>query len=121
MKVWKKVDIITCQRCKKSWMPKIDNPRYCALCKSPYYAKPRDKDRLYVNSSGGLQSSKYGFEKLEVGVPMTFPWIKDKDGKFDQSANERRGNALGQYMSRHGYHYSDLSHPTKGMIILRRT
>ena len=31
-----------CKRCMSGWNAKIENPRYCPLCKSPYW----DKDKV---------------------------------------------------------------------------
>jgi len=31
-----------CKRCGDDWNAKIENPRYCPLCKSPYW----DKDKV---------------------------------------------------------------------------
>jgi hypothetical protein len=36
-----------CERCTHEWVPKAETPpRVCPKCKSPYWDKPRKKERI---------------------------------------------------------------------------
>jgi hypothetical protein len=33
----------TCLRCGYTWLSKLEHPKRCTFCKSPYYNKPRTR------------------------------------------------------------------------------
>jgi DNA-directed RNA polymerase subunit RPC12/RpoP len=36
-----------CERCRAEWVPRSEQPpRVCPRCKSPYWDRPRRKDRV---------------------------------------------------------------------------
>lgn len=37
---------VTCLRCGWIWTPRVDNPRWCPKCNSPYWNKPRQRDSM---------------------------------------------------------------------------
>jgi len=44
----KVVKIAECLRCGAEWNPILEHPRYCPICKSPSWNKPRKKKRQQV-------------------------------------------------------------------------
>jgi len=34
---------LKCLRCGGSWKPRVENPRMCPICKTPYWDVPRRK------------------------------------------------------------------------------
>ncbi|MEE9364809.1 MAG: hypothetical protein V3U92_19585 [Cellulophaga sp.] len=42
----KELSKLICKRCGHSWIPRVENPKWCPYCKSPYWNKERQKTRL---------------------------------------------------------------------------
>lgn len=119
MKIMTLVHVETCTRCFWTWRPKVDQPVCCPKCRSHYWDKVRQMDRIQKPEHGGHPASKYGFDQIKVGEEKVYPWIKKLNGALDFEANAKRGAALGQYMRRHGYSYFDRSNSIRGMVIHR--
>ena len=120
MKILKEINLFNCRRCLKHWEAKSENPKRCAKCNSPYWNKERENQTNKEARLHGQQSSKYGFEKMQVGVPMLFPWPINAKGEIDSTEVARKANAFNQYMGRHGYHWTE-NNNSKGWWITRRT
>ena len=54
---------LLCQRCGAEWEPKVDHPRRCPFCYSPYWNRPKIP-KTYEELV--IFMRKYGVE-LEVG------------------------------------------------------
>jgi uncharacterized OB-fold protein len=36
-----KLPTVICNRCGHKWIPRVENPRWCSKCRSPYWNKER--------------------------------------------------------------------------------
>jgi len=45
-----------CKRCGADWKERVKNPRYCPLCKSPYWDKERRDAEVAARGSKGVGS-----------------------------------------------------------------
>jgi len=36
-----KLPTVKCNRCGHEWIPRVENPKWCAKCRSPYWNKKR--------------------------------------------------------------------------------
>lgn len=94
------VDEKICRRCLGSWVAKVENPKVCALCKSPYW----NKERLRTGESGAV--NKYGLDKIKLNEWSYFPYILKDNGTDDEEANARMARSLEQYIRRKDWHYT---------------
>lgn len=94
--------LATCNRCGYEWEIRVNNPRTCARCRSPYWNKPR---KVLINSHGN--ANKYGFDALSDFKWRGFPFSLDsKDAHgMDWNANARRARSLEQFMRRKNWSY----------------
>lgn len=113
--ITEEIYVETCKRCLKNWRPRVPNPKQCSNCKSTTWKVER--------IGGGDQRcrTKYGFEKLEVGQEMRFPFYRLPDGGLDEGANYKRAKALERYMSRKGYTYAWRANIREGLVVYRRS
>jgi len=82
---------LECGRCGGSWSKRVDNPKRCPLCTSPYWNRPR------VGHGVG-SPSVYEWVPLKVGESVSIPFSVGPDGLPDDTKNKRRGYALTRYM-----------------------
>ena len=38
-----KLPTLHCNRCDHTWIPRVENSKWCAKCNSPYFNKPRKR------------------------------------------------------------------------------
>jgi hypothetical protein len=64
-----------CKRCGCDWNAKIENPRYCPLCKSPYWDKDKvrfPKETKEKNDEGVFREDRSAIDTTEVlNMPET--------------------------------------------------
>lgn len=42
-----------CKRCQKNWENKVENPKFCPKCHSPYWRIPRLGSWRFMGGGGG--------------------------------------------------------------------
>ena len=87
--------IFTCLRCDHNWASRLDKPFRCPHCKSVRWATLRGPSEIS------------GVHKLLPGASITLPWLYTADGRFmDTAANRRRNLTAQTYARRHGWRLS---------------
>lgn len=60
---------VTCLRCSWTWVPRVERPKWCPKCNSPYWNKSRERESM----------------------PKAKPQVREEDGVEEtQSSEEQR-------------------------------
>lgn len=88
-----------CKRCKKLWSPKVEYPKRCPNCKSPYWNKSKIVRAVPVQ--------KYDWSRLNYDREEFWPWPEPRlaTGFPDPVKAMRAAGALRQYARRNGLLY----------------
>lgn len=82
---------LSCFRCGNSWISRIENPKYCPLCKSPYWNKPKKEYIKGEDREGFIwieipEDKVKSVEKILLGtipspakVEVSLPMLPEKD------------------------------------------
>lgn len=97
MQKFLEVEELTCLRCLGAWIAKVENPKVCARCKSPYWKSPRK------NYGEEGARNKYGFEMWELDKWYSLENFATADGGIDGDRNIKRWRSLAQFARRRGY------------------
>ena len=102
MKKKLEIDEFVCRRCLGSWVGKVENPKCCALCHSPYW----NKDRLRTGAVGAV--NKYGFDQIQINKWSYFPFVLDSKAILGINAEHaaRQARSLEQFMRRKDWSYT---------------
>lgn len=96
-----KVMVCRCVRCGHHWNSKNDQrPHSCARCKRLNWWLPAQLKQQPGPKKPG--TSPYGFDRIEIGQSVNFPWIYSECGEQNERANSNRNASLSQYARRSG-------------------